>query len=55
METETDTHTQHPGERLTRRNTIARLGGLVAVSLGAAGLEATSSAPAQGQATGPQR
>jgi protocatechuate 3,4-dioxygenase beta subunit len=44
----------HEGdERLTRRRTIARLGGLVAASLGAAGLEATLSDPAAGAGNGP--
>ncbi len=50
---ETDTHPDHPSARFTRRSTIARLGGLVAASLGAAGLEATLSAPAKGAGNGP--
>ena len=41
------------GERLTRRRTITRLGGLLAASLGAAGLEAALSDPATGAGTGP--
>jgi len=36
------------GERLTRRRTLTRLGGLVAASFGAAGLEAALSHPAEG-------
>ncbi len=49
------TDATHPpdGERLTRRRTIARLGGLVIGSLGAAGLEATLSDSAAGAGAGP--
>ena len=50
---ESDTHDHNDGERLTRRRTIARLGGLVAASLGAAGLEASLSGPAEGAGNGP--
>lgn len=50
---ETNTDHDHSGERLTRRRTIARLGGLVAASLGAAGLEATLSGPAEAAGNGP--
>jgi protocatechuate 3,4-dioxygenase beta subunit len=50
---ESDTHNLNDGERLTRRRTIARLGGLVAASLGAAGLEASLSGPAEGAGNGP--
>ena len=50
---ESDTHDHNEGERLTRRRTIARLGGLVAASLGAAGLEASLSGPAEGAGNGP--
>ncbi len=41
------------GERLTRRRTIARAGGLVAASLGAAGLTSARSEPAAGAGGGP--
>ncbi len=40
-------------ERLTRRGTIARLGGLVVASLGAAGLEAALSDPSSAAGNGP--
>jgi protocatechuate 3,4-dioxygenase beta subunit len=50
MRTDTDHHT---GERLTRRRTIARLGGLVAASLGASSLEAALSHPAEAAGNGP--
>ncbi len=50
---ESDTQNLNDGERLTRRRTIARLGGLVAASLGAAGLEASLSEPAEGAGNGP--
>jgi protocatechuate 3,4-dioxygenase beta subunit len=46
--------TSEPGAaRLTRRSSLTRLGGLVAASLGAAGLEAALSGPAEGAGTGP--
>jgi protocatechuate 3,4-dioxygenase beta subunit len=51
MESETDL--TQAGELLTRRRTIARLGGLVAASLGAAGLEAALSDPSRAAGTGP--
>ena len=44
---------QSDGERLTRRRTIVRLGGLMAASLGAAGLEGALSDPAEGAGNGP--
>jgi protocatechuate 3,4-dioxygenase beta subunit len=44
--------TADTGERLTRRRTLTRLGGLVAASFGAAGLEAALSRPAEGARTG---
>jgi len=45
--------TAEAGERLTRRRTLTRLGGLVAASFGAAGLEAAISRSAEGAQTGP--
>jgi protocatechuate 3,4-dioxygenase beta subunit len=45
--------TEDTGERLTRRRTLTRLGGFVAASFGAAGLEASLSRPAEGAQTGP--
>ena len=50
---ESDPHDSNDAERLTRRRTLARLGGLVAASLGAAGLEASLSGPAEGAGNGP--
>ena len=50
---ESDTHDLNDGERLTRRRTIARLGGLVAASLGAAGLEGSLAGSAEGAGNGP--
>ncbi len=50
---ETDTHLDPDSKRLTRRSTIARLGGLVAASIGAAGLDASLSTPAEGAGNGP--
>ena len=47
------TRTHNDGERITRRRTIARLGGLMAASLGAAGLEGALSGPAEGAGNGP--
>ena len=49
----TDPTSDAGGERLTRRRTLTRLGGLVAASFGAAGLEAALSNPAAGAANGP--
>ena len=48
-----DEERDHNEARLTRRRTIARLGGLVAASLGAAGLDATLAAAAEGAGDGP--
>jgi len=49
----TDPTSDAGGERLTRRRPLTRLGGLVAASFGAAGLEAALSNPAAGAANGP--
>lgn len=51
MTTEPGSHTDEP--RLTRRGSLARLGGLVAVSLGAGGLETALSRDAEAAGSGP--
>jgi protocatechuate 3,4-dioxygenase beta subunit len=48
-----DTTPDAGGERLTRRRTLTRIGGIVAASLGAGGLEAALSRPAEGASSGP--
>jgi protocatechuate 3,4-dioxygenase beta subunit len=50
---DTDTTPLHEDPRLTRRGTLARLGGLVAASFGAAGLDAALSDSADAASSGP--
>ena len=48
-----DHQPDHNDARFTRRSSIARLGGLVAASVGAAGLDATLAGSAEGAGAGP--